>query len=291
MATYSEETKMLIQILSSSPLAYHPLLAKIFGGVKCGVMLSQLLYWHGKQANKEGWILKTVAEFAEETALTEREQETARASLIETGAISYKRMGVPAMPHYRVNHAAMIDYALKNKDDQLGQNALSSQYGSNGDLLAQNVLTNNTENTQKTTPGAVTPGKADYLQDLFNRKKAQAVLTTLNKTIDQRVKNEHHKDACLAFAKEFPDCIFDFGEWIGQKGANIEKFIIHFRGDKDVLKQAAELNRKAAKENPMFAARSPVMLVPYLDAARTQAVSIKQAELITVGDGLKIQSL
>lgn len=138
------------------------------------------------------------------------------------------------------------------------------------------------EALENNKPDAPAAPALDYLGHLFSRQQAKAGVSELKRTIDQRVKNQAHKDACHAFASEFPDAIFDYGEWIGVRGANIERFMNHLKGDKDVLKQAAELNRKAAKTNPMFAARSPVMLVSYLDAART-STNGSRARTFTIG--------
>lgn len=296
MATYSPQTKAVFEILSSQPIAYHPLLAKMLGGVTCGVLMSQLLYWNGKQRDKNGWIKKTVAELREETSLTENEQEGARGKLLALGVIEYTRKGLPAMPHYRINYERLAELAVSyTNPSQLAENSLTSETIPDGDLLAENRLTN-TKITSETTPNITAPqadaGKsseefleykipdpvlpntsepsepADYLQNVFNRKRAAARENELKTAIKDKVKNEAHRAACLVFADEFPDCIFDFGEWIGRKGENIEKFITHFEGDNPRLKRAVELNKKAAKDNPMFLARSPVMLVRYLDAAR-----------------------
>ena len=291
--TYSAETQMLIGILSSRPIAYHPALAKIFGGVTCAVLLSQLLYWHGKQADPDGWIKKTVKEIEDETGLSESQQETARSTLLNTGAISYIRKGVPAMPFYRVNHARMVEFAMERKKAQIGQNTLSSSGRDSGDLLVQNALTNTTYiTTENTLPDAIAPDPSvDYLQDLFERKKEQAKRTTLINAINQRVKNQAHRDACLDFAKYFPDTIFDYGEWIGVKGANIEKFMRYWTTDQQVIKKAIELSRKAFKENSMFAVRSPVMFVPYLDAARADVAEKPQQDIITLENGIVIHAL
>lgn len=164
-STYSEETLRLLGELGARPIAYHPAFARAWG-VKAAILLGQLIYWHGKQQNVDGWIRKTVAEIGDETALNEREQETARRVLIDAGVVEFKRMGVPAMPHYRVNHDAILD-ALTGKaklesaeldstkaPNQLGQNVLTSQDVCRGNLLGQNVLTVQeitTKNTAKTT--------------------------------------------------------------------------------------------------------------------------------------------
>ena len=55
---YSKEAQALLELLGDRPIAYHPKLAQVLGGVKEALFVSQLLYWHGKGAHKNGWIWK-----------------------------------------------------------------------------------------------------------------------------------------------------------------------------------------------------------------------------------------
>lgn len=98
---------LIIKILGDRPVAYHPVLARISGGVKAGIMLSQLCYWFGKGADPDGWIFKTEKEFEEETALTIREQEGARKLLVKCGFVEIRRMGMPAKLHFKLNQATI----------------------------------------------------------------------------------------------------------------------------------------------------------------------------------------
>lgn len=95
----------LIQLLDR-PIAYNPAFAKLrVGKVKAGpvaaVFLSQMVYWHNRMDG--GWMYKTQADIASETALTRDEQETARKRLIQLGVLEEDRRGVPATMHYRIN--------------------------------------------------------------------------------------------------------------------------------------------------------------------------------------------
>lgn len=89
-------------ILTSRPVAYHPILAKVCGGVKAAVMLSQLIYWMPRATLPGGWIRKDAAEMEDETGLTRKEQSGARDDLLERGLIEYDVRGVPATSHYMV---------------------------------------------------------------------------------------------------------------------------------------------------------------------------------------------
>ncbi len=93
----------IIKLLTDRPVAYHPLLAKISGGVTAGVLLSQLLYWTGKQRDPEGWIYKTQAELEEETGLTRYEQEHARKQLRKANILQEKRKGTPAKLYFKID--------------------------------------------------------------------------------------------------------------------------------------------------------------------------------------------
>ncbi len=93
----------LITILGDRPIAYHPVLARLFDSVTAAVFLSQLLYWHGLGALADGWIWKTQAEMTAETGLSRSEQETSRRILAKSGVVTEKLAGVPAKLYYRVN--------------------------------------------------------------------------------------------------------------------------------------------------------------------------------------------
>ncbi len=95
----------LIQLLDR-PIAYNPAFANLRSGkVKSGpvaaVFLSQIVYWHNRMDG--GWLYKTQADIASETALTRDEQETARKRLVALGVLEERRRGVPATMHYRIN--------------------------------------------------------------------------------------------------------------------------------------------------------------------------------------------
>ena len=95
-------------ILSDRPIAYHASLARALGSVTAGVLLSQLLYWQPRSRDTEGWIWKTQEQIYEETALTRREQETARTTLRKARVIEEKRAGVPAKLYFRVDMKRLI---------------------------------------------------------------------------------------------------------------------------------------------------------------------------------------
>jgi hypothetical protein len=92
------------------PLAYYPQLALCLGSVNATILLCQLFYWDGKQADEEGgWIYKTQAEITEETGLTRRESDTARKVLREKKVLTDKLRGVPPKIHFLINRKALDD--------------------------------------------------------------------------------------------------------------------------------------------------------------------------------------
>ncbi len=85
------------------PIAYYPEFAKALKSVNATIFLCQLLYWKGKGKKKNGWIYKSRKEMEEETALSRREQDTARRILKTAGILKEKLAGVPATVHYKIN--------------------------------------------------------------------------------------------------------------------------------------------------------------------------------------------
>lgn len=99
---------IVMSLLEDRPVAYHPDIARIVGGVKAAVFLCQLLYWTGKGKRPDGFIWKTQAEMEKETGLSRYEQEGARKKLGALEVLEEKRMGIPAKLHYRVNTSRLL---------------------------------------------------------------------------------------------------------------------------------------------------------------------------------------
>lgn len=94
--------------LFDRPIAFHRPLVTITGSITAALMLSQAIYWSRRTTDDDGWFYKTLAEWEEETGMTRREQETARAKLRELGFIEEERRGMPARLYYRVNEGAIL---------------------------------------------------------------------------------------------------------------------------------------------------------------------------------------
>ncbi len=89
------------RLLSDRPIAFHPMLARLLGGINEALLFQQLAYWSGKGHDSD-WIYKTQAELEEETALSRYQQEQARSKLRRLGILEEQRRGVPAKLYYRI---------------------------------------------------------------------------------------------------------------------------------------------------------------------------------------------
>ncbi|MDP9471980.1 MAG: hypothetical protein M3Q71_15170 [Chloroflexota bacterium] len=89
-------------LLSDRPIAFHPVMARVLGGVYEALLFQQLAFWSDKGADPE-WIYKTREELREETTLNRYQQEQARGNLRKLGVIEEQRRGLPARMHYRIH--------------------------------------------------------------------------------------------------------------------------------------------------------------------------------------------
>lgn len=110
-------------ILTDRPIAYHAVLAKAVGSATAGILISQLLYWTPRSQDKEGWIYKTQKDIYEETALTRREQESARRMLRAARVLEEKRAGVPSRLYFRVDMEYLTRLLSQGGDEWQGNNS------------------------------------------------------------------------------------------------------------------------------------------------------------------------
>ena len=78
----------LLKELLTSPIAYHPVFARVAGSAATGLFLSQLYYWSQRASHPDGWVYKDAGAWQEETRLTVQEQRTARRDLTRLGLLS-----------------------------------------------------------------------------------------------------------------------------------------------------------------------------------------------------------
>lgn len=133
----SKRSQQIIELLGTQPIAFNPGLSRLFGSVKCALLAGQLIYWHGKQADADGWIRKSDSEMSSETTLSTTEIASARERLAEYGVIETIRIGIPARLHYRINFDAMA--------------ALISDFADSNNKLSGNMITSDQETLQLVT--------------------------------------------------------------------------------------------------------------------------------------------
>lgn len=109
----SEGSETLLELLDA-PIAFHRVFVKLGGGVTAGLLLSQAFYWskNRRALERDGWFYKSHAEWEEETGLTRREQQTARAHLRERKLLEEKDgslKGKGRVLWYRVNRDALFE--------------------------------------------------------------------------------------------------------------------------------------------------------------------------------------
>ena len=94
-------------LLSDRPIAFHPAMARLLGGINEALLFQQLAYWSDKGTDPE-WIYKSQVELEAETTLSEYQQLQARKKLKALGVIEDDRRGVPARLYYRVQWEAVF---------------------------------------------------------------------------------------------------------------------------------------------------------------------------------------
>lgn len=102
-------------LLSDRPVAFHPQLARLLGGINAALLFQQIAFWSNTKVDSGpgygAWIWKTQSELEVETAMTRYEQEGARRLLRRKGVVEEKRCGVPARLHYRINWRCFFELA------------------------------------------------------------------------------------------------------------------------------------------------------------------------------------
>jgi hypothetical protein len=91
-------------------VAYYPALARALGSVNAALLLCQLIYWFGKEADPELGIYKTKAELTEETGLSRREQDAATAKLVQLGLLTMHYQRLDHRMYYLLQIHALTDF-------------------------------------------------------------------------------------------------------------------------------------------------------------------------------------
>jgi hypothetical protein len=247
---------MLWEALESRPIAYHPVLARTLGSVTAAILLGQVL-WLGTTNRRlaDGWVKASQGFIEKTTALTKWEQQGARRLLEREGVIEYRKRGMPAQAHYLVNRDRLLELYQGMRDRakpaQTGKTEAAA-----GPLPPAGL-------PSPTSAAAGSTQRRDWLGDVVARRG-----DPFEAIVRRQVKDESWIDACIAFHAHVPDATFDRGVWLGRRGSNIAKFVRVWKGDNALLADAVAMNRSRASSDPMFIARHPAMLVPYIEAQR-----------------------
>lgn len=96
-------------ILSDQPYAFHPILSRICNDAKSGIFLNYLCHWGFTPTAKSrgGWFYQSVKDVYDHTALSPREQATARFNLRELGFVEMRRGNPSGTWNYRINMEAI----------------------------------------------------------------------------------------------------------------------------------------------------------------------------------------
>jgi len=147
----------LIKQLSDRPIAFHRAYVNLTGSITSALMLSQAMYWTSRTDDADGWFYKTQKDWEEETGLSRREQETARARLKNAGFWEEKLRGIPATMYYRLDLEKLAS-CLSGAANPAGEHS--------ADKHAQNSQSIFTETTTETTTDTSSP-KGDGTSSAF----------------------------------------------------------------------------------------------------------------------------
>ena len=152
------EYAILRGLLSDRPLAFHPQLARVLGGINEALLFQQIAYWSDKGSDPE-WIYKTQKDIQDEITLTRTQQENARRKLRSLGVIEEDKRGVPAKLYFRVIwdrvYELLEEYAAQDAGN-LQPGMLESALQERGEAahkdagdLPSNTKSTNKENTER----------------------------------------------------------------------------------------------------------------------------------------------
>ena len=113
---------MKLRIEMDRVIAFHPVLAKVFGDIATAIYVQQLYYWSDKGEREDGYIYKTIKEIEEETTLTYKQQKRIRERLAKMGVLEIKKEPVKVSPVYlyklNVEKLQELISAFESKNDE-----------------------------------------------------------------------------------------------------------------------------------------------------------------------------
>lgn len=187
----------MIRELLKRPIAYNPIIAKTFGSVKLGILWSQIYYWSDKTKDPDGWIYKTQTEIFNETALSRKEQETARKLGNKLKVMESTVKGTPPKVNFRID----IDRTIELIEIYTNKKGDKRKKGQN-------------KNIQLCENKKITPGK-------FNKKFFE----------DLKITFSNIKDGEIKYDKDSP--VWEIKKWIDRSkilitGKDMQDFVLYW---------------------------------------------------------------
>lgn len=212
---------LALKALLQRPIAFHRAFIK-FGSPNAALMLSQACFWQSMKEPEDMWY-KTEEEWFDETGLTRRMIDTARASLLSFSVIEYEVRGCPPKGYYRVDEDRIIEcLSDDNCTDQPERMHISSN--SNAHIrqidctnTPEHIVSKTTTNITTKTTAIKKPTKKIEPSALFDENEAPTreylSATARNKRADElrEAYNRIHEIAGLpkpiAFPKSDQTCL------------------------------------------------------------------------------------
>ncbi len=106
-------------LIPDRPIAFNRDFVNLGIGIKGALFLSQAIYWSKRTKENTGWFYKTVADWEEETGLTEDEQRGAKNILLSKNFIQVEKRGIPARNFFYVEldniAATLVVYKVEHQ--------------------------------------------------------------------------------------------------------------------------------------------------------------------------------
>lgn len=191
-----DDTELIIDgLFSEGIIAYQRCLGHAVGDVVAALLLSQFWYWSKRQPKeRKGWFYMTREQIFTETAMTRREQETARKRLKNLGVLNEARRGVPARIWYRIDRLAVIDLLRKQSKSQLVQTVPTRK--------AESFQLESTERTIKAVGKRLAISKTSLETSQTNSAAENPSAAAL---VEELVSHDLNRGDAIRFAHEKPE--------------------------------------------------------------------------------------
>ena len=149
------------------PKPIPPKLVRIYG-YPLSAMISQLLFWNGMGARKDGYIFKTEKDFLNELGLSSAQQKLAINKAKSFGFFKVVRKGIPAKRHYLLNYNLLVEVTINEAARK--KIVLTKGYYKSGENNQHRLGANNRTNTYNTTENPAIYHKAESTADILAKK-------------------------------------------------------------------------------------------------------------------------